>query len=327
MTGDGADLVPRDLFTRLVVAPGDVADKYEDFHLVAIRFDLCDRLTPGNCPVGEDGRLRHVFQPMFLESLGVDANDVALHAFYPIPSEELGQLVDDLRELAALDFPLDDRLSVSNKIQSGGAYRSNLRALVLRYAQAAELLRLTLFAQNSMTASLNWAFRGVELDANGAFVDIVIPGIAQTQQRAILVGADTTYDTMPLADIPAGFAVAIDSAKFAATTIDGRRAALEAMAAVQNPLTHTANSVQCVGCHVSTFLTARRSIVAGLDPKTIAGTYMSPYNLTTAAGKSTTLDRSLRAFGWFFAEPVISQRVVNDTAQTLAEIETRFPPR
>jgi hypothetical protein len=324
MTGPDGDLIPRDLFSRLVVTPGDVIDKYEDFHLVAIRFDLCDRKTPGNCPVGEDGMLRLVFQPMFLESSSVDAQDVALHAFYPIPAAELATVINELRELARITFPIDGRLSVTNGLESV-EYTMKLRLIVLRYAKPERLKRLTLFAQNIMTASFNWAFRGVELDAGGTFVDIVIPTVMQTQQRAILVGMDTTYDTTPLADVPAGFANAIDATKFGAATADGRRIALEAMTAVQNPLEHTASTVQCVACHVSTFLTAHRATAAGINPTTIAGRYTSLYDLSISAGKSAFFDRSLRAFGWFFAEPAISQRVVNDTAQTLAEIEIRFP--
>jgi len=35
--------------------------------------------------------------------------------------------------------------------------------------------------------------------------------------------------------------------------------------------------------------------------------------------------RVVRAFGWAGNAPAISQRVVNDTAAVLAEIEARFP--
>ena len=324
MTGAGTEMVPRDLFTRLAVTPGDIFEKYEDFHLVAIRFDLCDRIAPGPCPAGSDGRLRLVFQPMFLESASIDTNDVALHAFYPIPAAELGDVVAELRLLAAIaGTPLDARLAVATALDRPG-YADRLRTLVTRYATAPRLMRLTFFAQNAMTASLNWAFRGVELK-NGTFVDIMIPGVAQTQQRAILVGADTSYDTTPLADIPSGFAIAIDSAKFAAASSSGQRTALESMTAAENPLAHTADTVQCVACHVSTFLTARRATVAAIDPSTIAGRFTSRFDLSTSAGISTSLDRSLRAFGYFFAAPAISQRVVNETAQALAEIEARYP--
>jgi hypothetical protein len=37
--------------------------------------------------------------------------------------------------------------------------------------------------------------------------------------------------------------------------------------------------------------------------------------------------RVVRGFGWAASFPAISQRVANDTAQVLAEIDARFPPR
>jgi hypothetical protein len=319
---DGGDLVPRDLFARLVSTPGDVIATYEEFHLVAIRFDLCDRPAPGACPPGDDGRLRLVFQPMFESVPGTQ--DVALHAFYPIANAELGSLVDDLRRLAALGAtPVDAPLRVSTAVASP-AYAAELRALVMRYAGAAKLTRLTLFAQNAFTASLNWAFRGVE-KKSGQFVDIQIPDLATPRQQTILTGQDT-YDTMPVADAPAGFTLAISGQAFAAASPAARMQALEAMAAIQNPMTSSAEDTQCIGCHVTTLLTARRSATAGVDPAAIRGRYTAPYDLSITTESSTTNARSLRAFGYLITEAEISQRVVNDTAQVLVEIEARYPP-
>ena len=312
-------LVPQDLYQRLVINPGDVFGMMSDFHVVAIRFDLCDRPTPGACAPGDDGRLRLVFQPMFDSMGSAQANDVALHAFYPIPNAELAGVVDELRAIArARGTDLNAPLGVAvTSVEP-------LRTLVMRYAAEAKLTRLTLFAQNAMTASLNWAFRGEELKG-GEFTPIQIPKISQAQQRTILTGNDTTYSTTPIADAPAGFALAIDSAAFAAASPSARMQALEAMAQIQNPMANTAETVQCIGCHVTTFLTARRAQVAGVDPLTISGRFSSQYDLATT-GKSTSNNRSLRAFGYLFTEPMISQRVVNDTAQVLAEIDVRFPP-
>ena len=108
---DGGGLVPHAVFDRLVTQPGDVIDAYEDFHLVAIRFDLCDRVVAGPCP-DEDGRLRLVFQP--LRGSPLEANDVGLHAFYPIPEAELGGVIDELRALAAIaQTPTTAALAVS----------------------------------------------------------------------------------------------------------------------------------------------------------------------------------------------------------------------
>jgi hypothetical protein len=317
MTG----LVPGDLFERLVVAPNDTISKFEEFHIVAVRFDLCDRPAPGACPAGDDGRLRIVYQPLGQAIGQTSANDVALHAFYPIPNAELGAVVDELRRIAAIaNTPVTAALRPATPSVT---YADALRTLVMRYAGEEKLLRLTLFAQNAMTASLNWAFRGEErASTSAAFAPIRIPAIAQVQQRTILVGGDTTYDTMPIADAPAGFALALDSAAFGAADPAARMQALEAMAQIQNPLTHSAETVQCVGCHVTTFLTARRAAIAGIDPQAISGRYASSFDLSAAV----TNNRSLRAFGYLFDQVMISQRVVNDTAQVLVEIEARFPP-
>jgi hypothetical protein len=320
--GDG--LVPRALFDRLVTGPGDVIDAYEDFHLVAIRFDLCDRVAAGPCPE-DDGRLRLVFQPM--HGAPLEANDVGLHAFYPIPKAELGSVIDELRALAAIaGTPTTAALGVSPPLLAGNtAYATRLRALVIAYAASDRLTRLTLFAQDAMAAALIWAFRGEEL-RGGSFARIEIPDVAVMQQRTVLSGSDTTYNTSPVADAPAGFMLALASDRFAGATPAERMVALESLATVQNPEQHGADTVQCVACHVSTFLTARRAAVAGVDPRAIAGTFEAPYDLSTTGGISSTNDRALRAFGWVRREPAISQRVVNDTAQVLVEIADRFPP-
>ena len=322
----GVESISRALFTRLVEDPGDVFDRYEDFHLVAIRFDLCERTAPGACPAAAEGRLRLVFQPLFEESVGVDAQDVALHAFYPIPAADMPDVIGELRVLAGIaGTPRIAPLGVTTALERPG-YADRLRALVGRYAAAPRLLRLTLFAQKATSAAFHWVFRGVELRPGGTYEDMIIPSIGAPQQDAILVGApETSYDTDPLADAPAGFATALDATAFAAASPAQRDAALAAMVAIQNPLVHSADTVQCVGCHVSTFLTPRRAAVAGVDPATLPGRFTSGFDLSTGQGIATEFDRSLRAFGWFFAEPAISQRVVNDTAQTLVEIAQQYP--
>ncbi|HUJ63861.1 MAG TPA: hypothetical protein VLX92_35415, partial [Kofleriaceae bacterium] len=115
MTGfsGGPELVSRAVFDQLVTAPGDVTASYEQFQLVAMRFDVCDR-GAGPCPAGADGRLRLVFQPIDDLMPSVAADDVALHALYPIPAADLAPVVDELRALAAIqDFPTDAPLAIN----------------------------------------------------------------------------------------------------------------------------------------------------------------------------------------------------------------------
>ncbi len=317
---DGGDLVPRSLFTRVVSTPGDVLDPYEAFHVVAVRFDLCDRTQAGPCPAGADGRVRLVFQPMLPGMGRTQAADVALHAFFPIPAADLASVIGELRELAAIGgTDPASPLAVSTAI-TRPAYVTQLRALVLRYASATKLTRLTLFAQKAISASLNWAFRGVELRGT-VYVDMMIPSIDVAQQVAILVGAVPSYEVTPVADSPLGMTLALDGRLFTAAAAGPQRQAVGALAEALNPTLQGADTEQCVGCHVSTFLLAHRAQIAGIDAATLPELFTSTYDLSIARGMSATNDRSLRALGWLLDKPAISQRVANDTAQVLTEID------
>ena len=324
--GFGQDLVPRAVFAQLVSAPGDVGHAFEEFHLVALRFDLCDRQL-GPCPSDADGRLRLVFQPVFVGSPWTEAADVAIHAFYPVPAAELAQVVNELRALARLrDFQTASPVAIDDFVASTSPpseYRTRLRALIARYAVADQLVRLSLFAQDATEPPFNWVFRAVER-SGASFVPLPIPAIAATQQRTILVYPG--YDSTPSADVPAGFELAADADAFAAATTTERRGALAALAAADNPTLNTFATEPCVTCHAATFLLTRRAQDAGIDPDTIENVYTSTHDLSTQFGISATTATSLRAFGWHGRYAAISQRVVNETALALDEIEQRYPP-
>lgn len=326
MTGDGGpELVPRALFASLVTDPGDVLDPFESFHVVGARIDLCDRSTTEPCDPAADGMLRLVLQP--LAGTPPTASDVALHAFYPIPNGELASVVQDLRVLAGIqDLPTATQLTVNPGLANNfSGYAPRMKLLVTRFASADRLFRLTLFAQDARTAAVNWSLRGVVRDGAG-FVPIAIPDVGASEQHVLLLGPDTTYDTNPLANLPTGFSTALYSDAFAAADATARTFALESLAVVQNPTRHTPDTVQCVSCHVATFLLDHRIAAAGIDPQQVAGRYTSTsFDLSTSAGISRTNNRSLRALGWLGREPAISQRVVNETANVLDELERRFP--
>lgn len=331
IAGDGTALVDRDPFAALVTAPGDIAPKidaairFEDFHVVAIRFDLCDRSTIGVCPGGVEGRLRLVLQPLYLTAGTTFAHDIAVHAFYPVPARELAAVVGELRALAGVQGASPAApLGVSAAAVAGNAaYLARLRALVLRYARGTQLVRLTVIGQEAGSPAFAWIFRG--LDRSGAaFVPLVIPAIEATEQTTQLTGGDTVYNTSRLADAPSGFALATNGPRFAAATPDQRAAALEALTAIQNPLVHDTADTQCVACHVATYLAARRATTSATALATIHGRFASSHDLTVATIAGTD-PRVVRAFGWAGRSPAISQRVANETAEVLSEIEARFP--
>lgn len=128
--------LPRALFDRLVEArdSGDRvlrSDVQALLHLVAVRFDLCDRQLPGVCPEAEDARLRLVFQPIHKDGA---SEDVGFHAFYAIRNTEIADAVAALRALARSAPEQDGALRVSPALSAGNpeAYAEKLRAFVTR---------------------------------------------------------------------------------------------------------------------------------------------------------------------------------------------------
>ena len=159
------------------------------------------------------------------------------------------------------------------------------------------------------------------------FVDMPLVGASATDiSESVILNGGSSYDVMPVTDMPSGLLGAIIKTMFDTANATKQRDYFTALAAVENPMTHTAETVACVACHVSTFVTSARAAGSSIDPLTLPERYTSRFDLSTAAGKSATTPQTIRALGYVARQPLISQRVVNDTAQTLAEIEQRYPP-
>jgi hypothetical protein len=146
---------------------------------------------------------------------------------------------------------------------------------------------------------------------------------AQETLESVILGS--SYDVSPMTGIPPGLVNVLSSSAFQAADATTRRQYLAELAAVDNPLKHTTETVACFACHVSTVVMRARSTFALIEPETLPGRYTSEYELSTDGGKSAETERSIRALGYLGRDPLISQRVVNDTAQTLTELEQRYP--
>jgi hypothetical protein len=333
---DGTVFVPRALYDGLVtdpvsgepvrtlVQPYELSKKYDRLHLVAVRFDLCDRHLPGACPTDEDARMRLVFQ---LVADGVGAEDVGIHAFYTIRNDEIGAAVKSLRELALMAPPQAGALRTSPALSAAdpAPYAAKVRDFVKQHGGEARLVRLTMNAVNMNFAAATWELRGVERRGD-VFVPIPIVGSTAISEQVTLQG-NPSYEVRPRTDTPPGLEGAMRQSLFDAADAAGWRAYLAALATVDNPLSQTAETVPCAACHLSTVVLNARALSKAFDPLTLPGRYTSTFDLSIAAGKSAETPNTLRALGYLGTQPMITQRVVNETAQTLAETEARYPAR
>jgi hypothetical protein len=320
-------LVPPALVDRLVfsnnIAPknGD-ALAYGDFHVVAVRFDLCSKSSTQTCTTDDGGQVRLILQPVARIGGEVRTHDIALHAFYPIDPRDVPGVVDELREIAQL------RTAPSQLAVVGSTdYIAALRTLVLTYARANRLAKLTVAGQDALSAAFAWNLAGVLVDADGGVAPIAIPGLGEKLKQHLLVaGGDAVFDAEPAIDVPVGFAITLNGFAFAEASPSSQRFALETLAAIQNPAKHDANDLMCITCHVATYLTPQRARAAGIDPDVLDERYVTSYD-TRVDTVANSDPRVIRAFGWVGAMPAISQRVANDTARVLEDIEARFPTR
>ena len=308
------EMIPFSAFDRLTSAMPRVVTDLGRLRVLGVRFDICDRAQPVPCEENADGVFRLVLQPVFGAPPRVE--DVTFHAFYAVPRAEVPQVVDELRELAALqDVPRGAALQVN----ASPAFRARLGTLVGRYAKGARMHRLTMFGQESDRAALVWIFRGEE-----RAVPIQIPGINAQSQEVLLFGGDS-YSLTPVADFPLGFSRVVMESNFRNSTSTEQLESVKSLVAVDNPTLHTANTVQCASCHLATTVLAPRATDAGVDVNTLAENFSSSTFDLTPLGNPSARFRTLRALGYFGDQPLVSQRVINETVNVLSELEVRFP--
>jgi hypothetical protein len=312
---DNQQLVRQDLFERLNLDETGSPFTFHDlstFTVVAARLDLCDRKGPGPCHDLEP-QLRLVLQPVENGSTA----DMALHAFYAVPAAELSSLLTELNALARMqELPAGSPLQVSPALKQApqGAYAQRLATLLKTHCSSTSLIRLTFFAQPDIFAAIRWVFKGVELQGDD-FVDIRIPSATDGGVQHVLFLGDS-YDVTMMTDVPKGLMRAHSAMAYSSASPADQLESLAALTEVNNPLLRSVDTLQCVACHTATPLLG--ALAKGKTD--LPGRYESDQNLALDGGASPETAISLRAFGWFREQPMISQRVVNETAQVLHEL-------
>lgn len=323
-TGGRGPLLPRDVFDAaptFPVRPTEGLD-YGRMRAVGVRFDGCFQV-----PSGCEAQIRLVMQPITDDG---GTRDSALHLFYHLTDEELAEVVAGLRHLQSLSpevegGPLDVHASL---IAQGmeGAYAQGLVELILQHAGEQNLTRMTFFLRAPPINDV-WFFGGVSR-TNGKLEPLDIVGVGKSNQRVILDTTEGgfTYDFTPVETKPEDTNLLLSSERIRGSSEAEMKTALEAFARIENPTTHGADALPCGGCHVSTAVTTAATTHLGLDVKDVSGAFTSTHDLGLK-GEAASTPRSLRAFGWFGKRPMISQRVVNETALVVDDFETRFPAK
>ena len=265
--------------------------------------------------------MRLVFQ---LVTDGSGAEDVGFHAFYTIRNDEIAGAVAALRDLAPTAPPQNGALRVSPALSAANPapYAAKLRAFVKRYGGEARLVRLTMNALNlnlrgrspgSCAASRR---RGTRSSPSRSW--------ARPRSRSRCALRHPGYDVTPLTDTPPGLQGAI-------AAVHVRRGRQATKRAVPRGARGRRQSAEPHGRDGGVRRVSRLDGRAerardghGDRPADAPG----PLHVEVRSlhrGRQVGGDAStIRALGYLGRQPMISQRVVNDTAQTLTEIDQRF---
>jgi len=320
--GTRGPLLPRAIFDAIPGFPVVPADglSFTRMRVLAARFDPCGG-PRGAC----EPQLRLVMQPM---NTGT-ARDSALHVFYKLTETEFAKVyarLVALKELApeATGRPLEVHPALVAQGMEG-AYATALNELILSFAGEQNLSRMTFFLRAPPTNEV-WFFGGFDV-ADGVTTEMDIAGIGKSEQRVIHTpGADgSDFDFLPTGDEPEDGSVLRSVAARDAASADERRASFASYLRVENPKRRTVEELSCAACHVSTHLIADAKTRYGLDPADFPeDTFSSDHDLTPTTSAAAT-PSSLRAFGWFRDEAMISTRTVNETAAVLEHLAAHPP--
>jgi hypothetical protein len=321
--GKGGPLLPRAIFDQIgrsVFNSLDDAAEYGALRVIAVRFDPCFTVSLSSAC---QPQLRLVFQALQDDAhRDRGTHDGAVHALYNLTAEQRGDVIARLRALAA-EAPQNRPyvpLGISPALAAqgmDGAYATGLGTLIADHAGASNLARMT-FVTRTSSRQGQWELGGFHVRANAA-TGFPAPGPIQIIGDATLqvisnggFGAGHRFSVSPGLVDERGFP-GLDSARIPTLTATQQRT-LQAWARDQeSPRATVPDTTDCVSCHVaghvSVALEAADPQLGSLDagPRVIAG--------AEGAGDN------MRAFGYFFNEPMISIRTANETAAVLRALD------
>ncbi|MBX3022227.1 MAG: hypothetical protein KF799_11185 [Bdellovibrionales bacterium] len=322
-----SELLPLEVYQalpRLIMGANPDLIYNQQLKVVAIRIDPCFRETGG--PTQCRRQIRMVWQPVLHGGYGVLTADAAMHTFFDLSETEWSSLLHDLTPLTGSEE--NESLGVHPRILSEGlkgAHWRNLKRILLKYASKHSLTRAT--AMNVHPLGSAWTFTGVDIK-NGVMTRSMIPRAHHTVQGVVV-------DVGNLNELRIGFRPMPDGAAWETLLTDsvtaesrmgreGIREALEQALRIENPRLEDTGTMDCASCHVAQTVRlwgVRR--VPEWNWRSSEWLYAEPKGLLADLRNNSVnpgFVNRLRAFGYFFGDPTISQRVVNESAEVLHAI-------
>lgn len=298
---------------------------YNGLRVVSLRFDPCFGGNP--CYP----QIRLVLQG--LNAAGTSSFDGSIHALYNLTADEFQAMNARLRTLASLapENASVTRLEVSPALLAQGmtgAYGLALRDLVTQSIGGAQLAKVT-FMTRAQGPGDRWDFGGFNLrdfEPTGGFGIAGLDGNVRVQTvrenggrgpgggPGPGAGPGYAYTVTP-GTLRGQINAVLNSGGAQTASASERQAAMDALARVENPLVESPDTVDCGACHLANRIRGNLQTAFSLT-STLA--FASTAEATRLIGGAERDNENLRAFGYFDAQPAISQRTANETLRVLA---------
>ncbi|MFO0558090.1 MAG: hypothetical protein U0269_29920 [Polyangiales bacterium] len=328
--GERGELLPRTVYDQLplLLTFGGPNAIYYSLRVVSVRLDPC---FPGIGPQGPapcQTQVRVVFQPItsgFDASMVASTDDAAIHAFYVVSRQELDAFADGLSALKAQHGASGDRVTLGphpiiERQGLSGPFADGVRSLLLRYAGAQNLRRVTFMTLEQFR--LRWMFGGFDIAADQTLSPMLIPQ-TPSATRQVFTNFDTTGgsfehgEASPASGSPEELAAFFQSTTFRSLTAEQQRGAFRRTLTIENPTSHSPDTIDCVTCHVAPAARVWAQRELGLQPERETDRYFADGARYASADEPQTSTIALRAFGYVGRTPTVSRRTVNESVLVL----------
>lgn len=314
-------VLPQDLLQHIpaLIIPRSLEEIQASLQVVAIRIDPCF-LEGVAAPYRCQKQVRFVWQPIEVgRRQQVVALDVALHSFYLLTDQQFSSLLMSLQKLKNeyLYNGNDQPLFIHSGLAANLSYRKSLSNLFLSVANINNLTRVT--SMGLRGAGDMWTFQSFAYH-NHQLTEEIIPRTQDATMQTFMNSAipATSFDGGSLDPMPEGSdtfnELMLGSIELPENKILMQKQ-VQSILNIENPLKHHPKTIDCVSCHVAGPAKIW-SLSSGLDWLDFIknNSYQnSNYNLTNPTELYINTQR-LRAFGYNDSLPIISQRVINESA-------------
>jgi hypothetical protein len=230
----------------------------------------------------------------------------------------------------------------------GGTFAKQLRSIIATYADSTRIERITSFAvilsvsgrppdspgPDDAPAGILWTMHGFDVtsEQETALAIPTLPSDSRTVQiSAVPNPFDASLSPMTTSTDAIGVLENANTATSAAPS--AQQAAFDAALRIENPLDHSPNTIDCASCHMAEPV---RTLVAeqvlGMSETGDANRFAADPSIPSGDLTATTavVDPgepgllNIHAFSYRASSPMINQRVINETAQNLAYLQSQL---